>query len=51
VNAEHRIDGKLDEQAVVDHRLCAGSAFFGRLKDKYDRSIKLTMFREVASRA
>ncbi len=43
--------GKLREQAIVDHRLCARTAFFGRLEDEDDRAVKLAMLGEMSRRA
>ena len=47
VNAEHCVDRKLDEQAVVDHRLRARTAFLRRLEDEHDRAVELSMLRKV----
>ena len=51
VNPKNSIDGKLLEQAVLDHGLSACAAFFGGLEDKNNRAVELPMPREILGRA
>jgi len=48
VQAEYGIAGKLLEQAIVDHALCARPSFFGRLKNKVHGAVKLPRFGQIA---
>ena len=50
VHAEHRVAGEALEQAVVDHALRAGPAYFGRLEDQVHRAVEALVIREKVSR-
>jgi len=43
VDGEHRIAGEFLEQAVVDHRLTAATALFGRLEDEVHGALEVTL--------
>ena len=43
VHAEYAIRRELLEQTVIDHLFGPGAAFFGRLKNKIYRAVKVTV--------
>jgi hypothetical protein len=51
VHAEDRFAREALEQAVVDHRLRAAQAFFGRLEDEVHHAVETPRGRQVARRA
>lgn len=51
VQREHGIDGKLPEEAIVDHCLRAAAAFFRRLEDEDHGAVEVAMLRQIARRA
>ncbi len=51
VDREHRVAGKLLEQPVLDHRLGAAAALFGRLEDEVHGALEVALLRQHLGRA
>ena len=51
VHAVDLVDGPAVHQAVLDHRLAAAAAFFGRLEDDDRRAVEIARLGEVAGGA
>ncbi|MFT6583470.1 MAG: riboflavin transporter FmnP [Alphaproteobacteria bacterium] len=45
------VAGKFLKQAVIHHRFGPGETFFGRLENKINRAVYVTVFRMISRRA